>query len=523
MAIFKLRPYQVEGIEACMSIMTSSRKKSIVVAPTGAGKSHYISETVKRLKDIPIVILQPSKELLKQNYSKYVKAGGKASIYCASLKTKTVKKVDYTEIDGELKKCREVSRITYATIGSIKKDIDKLIKLGVKHVIVDEVHLQSKVGSQMRDFLKKLKATNVLGLTATPIYLQGGMNGSRLVMINRTFATIFPSISHVTQIKELVDSKFWTPFIYKIIKTDDSQLKLNTSGSDYTEYSQKLYYKSNNLQEQIVEEVKKLKAEGRKRILVFVPSIEEANNLYGLIPNSAVVHSKLSTQERDLMIDEFTNGDIPVAINVNVLATGYDNPEIDAIITSRPTSSIALFYQQIGRGCRLHPDKKDCIITDFSGNTERFGRVEDLTFEEIPHYGWGMWNGNGQLLSDYPIMTEIKPTKDSLIQAIKDEEELKRRIEENRNKPQESKLKDYVRHLGKDGTPIFTFGKYNGKTVAQVQKENEGYLTWIVEQYRKGEWNFYGVKGTILKNGIQKALRLPSLDPTEPPKPRLPF
>ena len=105
MAIFKLRPYQVEGIEACMHVMTSNRKKSIVVAPTGAGKSHYISETVKRLKDIPIVILQPSKELLKQNYSKYVKAGGKASIYCASLKTKTIKKEDYTEIDGQLKKC----------------------------------------------------------------------------------------------------------------------------------------------------------------------------------------------------------------------------------------------------------------------------------------------------------------------------------------------------------------------------------------------------------------------------------
>src|SRR5690606_31806082 len=134
-----------------------------------------------------------------------------------------------------------------------------------------------------------------------------------------------------------------------------------------------------------------------------------ANHLYGLIPNSAVVHSKLSTQERDFMVDEFTNGDIPVAINVNVLATGYDNPEIDAIITSRPTSSVAIFYQQIGRGCRLHEDKKDCIIVDFSGNTNRFGKVEDITFDNIEYYGWGMFGKEDKLLSDYPIMQGIRP------------------------------------------------------------------------------------------------------------------
>lgn len=479
--MFKLREYQVKAIEDCMGVLTANKKKSIAVLPTGAGKSIIIAECVKRLNK-PVLILQPSKELLKQNYEKFIKVGGKASMYCASLKTKTIKKQDYTLINGELKKCKEVSNVTYATIGSIKKDLEKLKKLGVKHIIIDEAHLQSKVGSQLRSFLKKLNVTNVLGLTATPIYLEGGMMGSRLIMINRSFGTIFRSLCHITQIKELVENNYWTPFKYKIIKTDESSLQLNTAGSDYTEYSQKKYYESNNLREQIVEEVKRLKQEGIKRILIFVPDINEANSLYGLIPNSAVVHSKLSTQERDLMVEEFTNGDIPVAINVGVLSTGYDNPEIDAIITARPTSSIALFYQQIGRGCRLHPEKENCVIVDFSGNTTRFGRVEGLEFSEIDYYGWGLFNEQEQLLTDYPISTINKPTKQSLIESRKPKE-----VSVNTN----SKI-------------VLWFGKYEGKDLEEAFRQDKNYFVWVYENFV-----FDTPKKKELKRRLELKLELP--------------
>lgn len=496
--MFVLRDYQDEGVGSCLKVMNAKRKKAIVVAPTGAGKSLYIAATVDRV-DVPVLILQPSQELLVQNYKKYLAFGGEASIYCSSLKQRSIKKKAYTEINGELKRCDEVSKVTFATIGSVKKELSKLKKLGLKHVIIDEIHLQSKVGSQMRKFLKELKATNVLGLTATPIYLEGGMNGSRLVMINRAKGTMFKEIIHVTQISELVKKKFWTPLTYKIISNDDSGLKLNTSGSDYTEESQKEYYKANDLSGQIVEEVKRLKKEGRKRILIFVPTIEEAEQLYGKIPNSAIVHSKLSKSERDLMVEGFTNGDIPVAINVNVLATGYDNPEIDAIITGRPTSSVALAYQQLGRGVRLHPEKEDCIIVDFSGNVKRFGRIEELTFEEIPYYGWGMFNGEGYLLSDYPIMTEVKPSKETLIKKGKEQEEWSRRTAEERERIHKEELSK---------SPLINFGKHKGKSVKQVLKEDKSYLIWIVEQYKAGSWKFYGDSGARLKSAIYRELSL---------------
>lgn len=486
--MFELRDYQKKGVKAGIRVMTAPKKKSVLVAPTGGGKSIYIAEIVKSLPDIPIVVLQPSKELLRQNYAKYVKVGGEASMYCASLKEKTIKKKAYTTVNGELKRCDEISRVTYATIGSIKKEINKLRSMGLKHIIVDEVHLQSKVGSQMREFIKQLKVTNVLGLTATPLYLEGSMAGSRLVMMNRSYGAMFRDICHVTQISELVKNKYWTPFKYKIMKTDESDLQLNSSGSDYTEYSQKRYYESNDLKGKVVEEVNRAKKEGRKRILVFVPSISEANELYGLIPNSAVVHSKMSTKERDFMIEEFTNGDIPVAINVNVLAVGYDNPEIDYIITTRPTSSIAVFYQQIGRGCRLHPEKEDCVITDFSGNTNRFGRVEELEFKEIREYGWGLFNGKNELLSDYPIMTKVKPTVDSLIEGARREREQK----EKKNKVDLQ-----------DGSIKLWFGKHNGKTVRELKQKEKSYLIWMYENF-----DFNGSKMMALKTHIERELMI---------------
>jgi DNA repair protein RadD len=497
--MFTLRDYQDEGVDAGMSVMNAKRKKAIVVAPTGAGKSLYIASIVSKVT-VPVLVLQPSQELLVQNYKKYLAFGGKASIYCASLKQKSIKKQAYTEINGEWKRCDEVSKVTFATVGSVKKEVELLKKLKVRHIIIDEVHLQSKSGSQMRKFIKKLGATNVLGLTATPIYLEGGMNGSRLVMINRTFGTMFKEIAQVTQIKELVDKGYWTPLTYKIIKSDSSALKLNTAGSDYTEHSLKEYYKSNNLNGRIVEEVKRLREEGRQRILIFVPTIEEANLLYGMIPNSAVVHSKLSKAERDLMVEGFTTGDIPVGINVNVLATGYDNPEIDAIITGRPTSSVSLAYQQLGRGVRLHPDKKDCIVVDFSGNVERFGRIEDLTFEEIPYYGWGMFNGKGELLSDYPIMSPIRPTKESLIYKHETEAQFKN---------SEPKGVAAPRKKSPEEDPKVSFGKHKGKKVSEVLKSDKQYLIWIVDKHKKGEWDFFGESGRLLKKAIYLGLGLP--------------
>lgn len=466
--MYKPYDYQESGINACVSILTSNTpRKEIVISPTGGGKSLYIAFAASRV-DFPLIILQPSKELLEQNYSKYIALGGKAEIYSASLKT------------------LNIGTVTFATIGSIKNKVDELKKLGVKAIIIDEAHLGTKKSSDITKFVKDVGIKNVLGLTATPIYLEGGIAGAELKMMNRVRGSFFKDIAHVTQIKELVDKGFWSKLIYKVEKQNSQYLELNSNGSDYTLESQKHFYRENQLESKIYSHVKDLIKQGRKSILIFVPSIEEAESLSKEIPGSRYVHSKMKPSERTDVVNKFKTLQIQVVINVNILSVGFDHPQLDAIITARSTNSIAIYYQQIGRGVRIHKDKKDCVIVDLSQNYFKFGLVEDLNFEKIEGWGWGMFTKN-ILLSNYPMDAKKRPTKESLIQGV---EQKRKKIFEVKSYQQVEPVKLW-------------FGKYNGKTLEQVHKENDKYLPWVIDNF-----DFNGDKMKNLEKQIKLILNL---------------
>lgn len=491
---FILRDYQEDGTQACVDILQSTKKtcKELVISPTAGGKSIYVAETVKRVNS-PILVLQPSKELLLQNYEKFMKVGGEATICCASLKTKTKDGVDYTLLDsGELIGCREISRVTYATVGTVKKYAEELKKLGVKKAIIDEAHLSTKAGSQVRQLFKDIGITHVVGLTATALYLESSMSGASLKMMNRARWKMFSNIRYVTQISELVSRSYWSKLKYKIIDTDETYLQENSNGSDFTVQSQKNYYRANNLEDQIIEEVNNLLVSGRKSVLVFVPTIDEAEELQKRFPGSACVHSKMDTTTRNWAVKGFKDLEIPVVFNVNVLSVGFDHPELDGIITARSTASIALFYQQIGRGVRIHKSKKDCQIVDFSGNIKRFGRVEGLHYEDIPYYGWGLFNDRNELLTDFPISGINRPTKETL-------------IEKGKPKPIEKKARV---------NPTFKFGMFKGKKFWDIAQGKDAarlknYSSWIYDKHKKGEWDFYGTAGAELKAAMVEYLAVP--------------
>lgn len=462
MGKFELRKYQRDAVDAGLECLLNNNK-GIAVLPCGAGKSLIAAKVAEEL-DKPIVILQPSKELLMQNYQKFISFGGVASIYCASLKDKTIDKEDYTVMpDGTLKRCREISKVTFATIGSIKKETALLKRAGLQHLIIDETHIamKHKTGgkdTQLRTFIKDLKIKSVLGLTATPVHLVNTQDGAKLNMMNRTQATMFRQIIHVTQISELVENNYWSPLIYENQLTQTSMLELNTTGSDYTELSQQLFYQENSLHSRILERIKELREEGRKRILVFMPSVQEAQDLYEENTDDfAIVHSKMTMKKRNYMISEFREGKRPVAVNCNILATGFDEPEIDAVIFARPTNSMAIYYQALGRGVRIHPDKKDCLIIDFSGSLDLFGRLEDIKFEDLNYYGWAMTSGNKKVVTGFPM--DNLPTIEQVINKAKEK---------------------HYNIDGEDKTMKMSFGKHKGKTLHRIHVEDRGYLKWIV-------------------------------------------
>jgi len=452
--MLKFRPYQEIAYNDCLNYLNdkTNYKKSIVIAGTGWGKALLIGALAKAIES-PVLVLQPSKELLEQNFSKLVGFGGEGTIFSAGLGIK------------------EISKTTFATPKSIISHIDKFIELGVNTLLIDEAHLQCKPGSVIDNIIKKLgNKIKVIGFTATPIILVNNREGSQLKMLNKTKSSIFNNIIHVTQIQELIKNKYWSKLIYEQYKQDQSYLKLNSQGTEFTEYSINNFFSKNNIINQMKEANNKLVNE-RNSILIFVPSIADGESLKKLIDRKDcdLIHSYLDNKERELIINKFKLGVLKTLININIAGVGFDHPALDTIIHGAPTNSFARYSQHIGRGVRIHPNKKDCLILDFSSNYERFGKVENITYECIEHYGWGMFNGD-QCLTSQPI--NYKPvTKDYLISYYgklrKDNEKLTEKINEYT-----LKKKDIV----------FTFGKHKGETIKEIAQKNKGYLKWLLEQ-----------------------------------------
>lgn len=445
----KLRENQIEPVTIGVEFFKLPKMApSIIVAPTAFGKSIVIAHIARGIGE-KVLVLQPSKELLEQNYNKFIFFGGDASIYSASMGQK------------------ELGDVTYATIGSIISIGHKFREMGVSKVIIDECDRYPREKSGMlRRFIDSMKATHVLGLTATPLKLQSNMGDtgpySKLVMLtNRSNkGTFFKHIIYVSQIEEMVKSKFWTPLIYQSYDFDTGALVYNSSGAEYTQESIARAYENQNIEDKIVKKVHELY--DRKSILVAVPTIEQATKLAGKIPSAAVVHGETPKSERDRIIDEFRSQKIRVIVQVNVLTVGFDYPELDCLISGRPTASISWWYQFVGRGTRIHQNKENCIVVDFVGSIDRFGRVEDLYYKEDEDGTWELYGENKKKITGIPI------------------HEIGLHLEGGVN------LAEKVNEDGEIEKVYMTFGKYKNKPVASIPPY---YRKWLLDNITWNPWN----------------------------------
>lgn len=402
---FELRPYQKEAVDAGLKFLTGRPKKpGIIVAPCGCGKSLLISKIAHEINR-PTLVLQPSKEILEQNYAKAVSFGSKPTIYSASCGIK------------------ELSAMTYATLKSIKKDVARLKDIGIDTLLIDECHsgYSPEEGSEFMEFMNGFPEAKVLGFTATPCRLRtySSMlegNYSKLNMLTKDEHNFFKKIVHVTQIQELTSQGFWCPLKYERWSFDESALMLNSTGAEYTNESIKESIVRNGLNNSIYKRLLQLMNE-RKAILVCMDSIESCNRIsefmnarMGAI--TGVVTSLTTKKKREQIISDFKEGRLEVVFNYSTLATGFDFPELDCVMFGRPTFSYSTYYQILGRAVRIHPDKKEALIVDCCDNMRRFGRIEDLTIEQFPSKGWCMFAGD-QLLSNIRMGDIV--TKDEIL------------------------------------------------------------------------------------------------------------
>jgi DNA repair protein RadD len=372
------RPYQTEAINAGVNFFQSKEQvaPAIEILPTGSGKSVVIANIGKELKG-RTVVFQPSKEILEQNYKKFCSYGYRAGIYSASA---GVKQIDH---------------LTFATIGSIAKK-HHLFK-DIQNVIMDECHLCNSAEGMYSDFFKAVPNARILGLTATPYRLTTGIDGAMLKFLTRTNPRVFTKVLYYIQNDVLFNAGHLAKleyFSFDVI--DRTKLTMNSAGTDFTSASITNYYRTIDMPGTTVKYARKLLAR-RKNLLVFCSLISEANQVSKSIPGSVVLTGETDSTIRASILSKFKAGKIRCVINVGVLTTGFDYPELETVLIARGTMSLALYYQIVGRAMRPHKEKESAWIVDLGGNINFFGKIETIRIEQNAKGQYFISNGGRQL------------------------------------------------------------------------------------------------------------------------------
>ena len=440
---FTYRKYQEEAVECGLEVLRDLRgRREILCLPTAAGKSLIIAGIANQLTDGNILVLQPDKNILEQNLSKIESFGVYPAVYSASVKRK------------------ELGHLIYATPKSVSYEILK--DANIKYCIIDEVDHGSKNDSHIVKMLKKLGVKSILGTTATPIHIDSsGQDGSVARVMTQIKKPFFTDICYVVSAEEMISNKFWSDIKYYNVYKEEAEdiLKLNSSGSEYTEESTETFFDKMNLAEEVKNFL--LRLPENENALVFVPSINNLEQLQKILVGSVGVHSKMNPKLRVEYTEGFKSGKYKIMISVSSMNVGFDFPELKNIVDCSPTNSVRIKIQRDGRILRIHKDKDFGRIICFSGNYKRFGDCRDFNFDKIEGYGWGLFSKD-KLLTDVPLNSKQSTTKEYL---------------RKHKKPLETFFEFTKEH---DGLIKMSCGKMKGITLKRLYFTKRYYLKWLM-------------------------------------------
>jgi len=379
MSIYQPRWYQQEACDAVFDFIIKPEnrgKNPLAALPTGTGKSLVLAMIAKRaMTTYPstrVLMLTHVKELVEQNAEKLSEywEGAPLGVWSSGLK----KREWHTPC-------------TYAGIGTVRSNVALLGRRDI--VMIDEAHRVSpSEEATYKDVLSQLRGINpnmvVVGLTATP-YRQGqgmltepynkrGQDDPVLPLFN----DIVYDMCSFEGFNRLLDEGFLAPLTSRPTKMEVDVTDAKSRGGDYVLDS---LAEQVNTPEKIVavcDEIIEC-GEERRSWLVFASGLQNADLLATELNSrgySAAVVSA-NTKNRDELLKAFKAGELRCIVNNDVLTTGFDYPALDLIAVVRATKSTSLWVQMLGRGTRPHPDKEDCLVLDFAGNTKRLGPIND--------------------------------------------------------------------------------------------------------------------------------------------------
>jgi superfamily II DNA or RNA helicase len=344
--VVALRPYQREAVEAVLAARRSGVRRLLVSLPTGAGKTVIFSE-LARLARRQVLVLAHREELIEQARDKLERALAGSRVVA---------------VERGAERASEDARVLVCSIRSLYEErLSRVMRdRDIGLVIYDECHHAAaddnqRVLRQLGVFEPGFTGT-LLGFTATTERGDG-----------RGLDAIFERIVYSRSLPELIDDGFLSPLRGYRIATEADLRGLSSGGQDFVEEELAEAIDIEERNALVARSIQELARD--RRTIAFCVTINHARNLArslnALGVPAGLVHGSLSSEARAKALDDFRRGATHVLTNVGVLTEGFDDPGVSCVAMARPTRSSGLYAQCVGRGTRLFPGKKDCLILDF--------------------------------------------------------------------------------------------------------------------------------------------------------------
>ena len=344
-----LYPFQREAKEAVLHHWENGNRAALISLPTGSGKTIVFSDvlhaSLNGTRDKGLVLVHRD-ELLRQ-------AAEKLDLVWPAVKLSTV---DATQDNF-------TGQITIASVMSIARRLNKMPR--VHRVVTDEAHhaparswlkIYNRIGELLPDWRH-------LGVTATPIRTKGPSD----------LEAIFGKPIYAKSIFELIVEGYLSPLKGLEVRTQVSVENVGVQAGDLIAEQLSRIINTKERNRLVVENYQELAAD--RKALVFAADLNHAKNLAEMFKSQGVSAAWVSGETpltmRKSFLEKLRSGELRVIVNCMVFTEGFDEPSLDAILVARPTRSLVLYCQMIGRGLRPYPGKKNCLFIDFVDNASK--------------------------------------------------------------------------------------------------------------------------------------------------------
>lgn len=340
----KLRPYQQESKEAIFSQWDEGIHKTLLVLPTGCGKTIVFAKVTEQCvqNGDRVLILAHRGELLEQAADKIAKATG---LGCAT------EKAEETCLGSWF-------RIVVGSVQTLMraKRLSQFPEDYFHTIIIDEAH--HSISDSYQRVLQHFPDAKVLGVTATPD--RGDM---------KNLGSVFESLAYEYTLPKAIKEGYLSPIKAVTIPLTMDLTGVGTQGGDYkigdlgTALDPYLY--------NIAEEMQKYCAD--KKTVVFLPLVKTSQKFKDILNEKGFRAAEVNgeSQDRAEILQDFENDKYNVLCNSMLLTEGWDCPSVDCIVVLRPTKVRSLYCQMVGRGTRLFQGKDHLLLLDFLWHTEK--------------------------------------------------------------------------------------------------------------------------------------------------------